>query len=294
MAARARSQRVLIAGCGYVGQALGLGLRQSWHEVWGLRRDTSSLPKGIHPVAADLSRPETLEGLPANLDYVVYATAADASTEEAYQRAYVDGASNLATALRGQGQSLRRMFFVSSTAVYGQDGGDWVDETSPTEPRHFNGRILLQAERRLAEDPWPATVVRLGGIYGPTRTRGIRGIVSGDVTLHSGPPLYSNRIHRDDCAGALAHLLELDALGEEIADLYVGVDEDPAERNEVVRWLVEGLQLPEPTTSAQPSRGRGGSKRCSSARLRASGYEFLYPSFREGYLSLLDEALEQV
>lgn len=286
-----KNRRVLIAGCGYVGQALGKCLREAGHEVWGLRRDPSSLPEAIRPIAADLGRPETLQRLPADLDYVVYATAADTSTEEAYRRAYVEGVSLLLEALRDQGQSLQRLFFVSSTAVYGQDGGEWVDETSPTEPHRFNGQILLQAERRFAEAPWPTTIVRLGGIYGPTRTRGIRGIVSGDLTLHSGRPLYSNRIHRDDCAGALAHLLELDARGEQPADLYVGVDEDPAERNEVVRWLVETLQLPEPPTTDSPGRRRGGSKRCSSARLRASGYRFRYPTFREGYLSLLDEAL---
>lgn len=289
---RAGGRRVLIAGCGYVGQALGRRLQADGHQVWGLKRDSSQLPEEIQPVAADLGRPESLNRLPPNLDYLVYATAADSSTEEAYRRAYVEGASNLAAALHEQGQEPRRLFFVSSTAVYGQDGGEWVDESSPTEPPRFNGQIMLEAERRLAEDPWPATVVRLGGIYGPTRTRGIRGVVSGEVALHTGPPIYSNRIHRDDCAGALAHLLELDSRGKPIAALYVGVDEDPAERNEVVRWLVETLQMPEPEVgTAAPGRRRGGNKRCSSARLRGSGYRFLYPTFREGYASLLDEAL---
>lgn len=291
------NQRVLIAGCGYVGQALGLRLNALGHQVWGLRRDPRSLPAEIYPLAADLGEISSLRRLPTEIDYVVYATAADRSSEDAYRVAYVDGLANLMKALLNQGQMPKRIFFVSSTAVYGQTNGEWVDESSLTEPPRFNGKILLEAESSLSTGPWPATIVRLGGIYGPTRTRWIRMVLAGDVRLYDGPPQYSNRIHRDDCAGALSHLLHLDSKSESMCrDLYLGVDQDPAARNEVLRWLVERLELSSPPTARDSlaksaRRQRGGSKRCSSARLRASGYRFLYPTFREGYESLLPEVL---
>lgn len=282
------SARVLIAGCGDVGTALGLLLHdRGGHEVWGLRRRASALPAAIRPIAADLGDPPTLAGLPAGLDYVVYAAAADGHSESAYRRAYADGVAALLSALAEQGQSPHRIFFTSSTGVYGQTAGEWVDESSPTEPESWTGRILLEAERRLLAGPFPATVVRLGGIYGPGRTRLIRLVQSGEATYARDQPAYTNRIHRDDCAGAIAHLLAMDLARTPPEEVYVGVDCEPAERRVVLTWLAERLGV-EPPRAVEPGPGgRGGNKRCRNARLLAAGYRFRYPTFREGYGAML-------
>jgi nucleoside-diphosphate-sugar epimerase len=126
-------------------------------------------------------------------------------------------------------------------------------------------------------------VVRFGGIYGPGRTRLIDSVRSGQARCE--PGLYTNRIHRDDCAGVLEHLLALAAP----APLYIGVDDEPALQCEVLRWLAQQLGVPPPVPSGAPddSRRRGGNKRCCNARLRASGYRLLYPSYCEGYTALL-------
>ena len=278
--------RVLIAGCGYVGSALAARLAADGHDVWGMRRDPSRLPDGVRAIAADLSDPASLAGLPPTLDLVAYTGAADASTDDAYRAAYVDGPRNLLDALEGQGQRPRRVLFTSSTAVYGQDDGEWVDETSPTEPSAFTGTRMLEGERVFLDGPFPATVLRLGGIYGPGRTMLIDKVRRGEAECPSGPS-WTNRIHRDDAAGALRHVMRLDSPDS----LYLTVDREPSDLCDVYRWLARRLGAPEPAVRADApvTRTRSRSnKRISSARLSASGYEFTYPSFREGYAEMID------
>lgn len=278
--------RILIAGCGFVGTALADRLTSEGHDVWGLRRKAGDFPKGIHSLTADLSKRKSLGDLPSRLDFVFYAASADSSDSEAYRAAYVTGIENLVAALSAQNQSLKRFFFTSSTSVYGQKSGEWVDEESPTDPEHHTGQIMLEAERAVLTSPYPATVVRLGGIYGPGRRRLIERVRTGEATCSEGPPRYVNRIHRDDCAGALHHLMGL----ESPDPIYLAVDDAPAEECEVIRWLAEQLRVPPPRVVSRQnlSRRRGSSnKRCKNARLKATGYQLMYPSFREGYAEIL-------
>jgi nucleoside-diphosphate-sugar epimerase len=278
---------VLIAGCGDLGTALGVELAAAGDEVVGLRRHPEVLPPALRPFAADLEKPETLQALPA-VDAVVYAAAAESSTDEAYRRAYVDGLRHLLAAAAIREQPPRRIVLVSSTAVYAQDSGEWVDESSPSAASDFRGLRLREAEALLrAEAPTASTttILRLSGIYGPGRTRLIDLVRSGKATYPPGPPRYANRIHRDDAAGALAHLLRL----PRPAPLYLGVDDAPVDLAEVLVWLAEELGAPLPrlaeaTASAGPERT---SKRCTNALLRESGYDFRFPTYREGYGALL-------
>lgn len=275
--------RVLIAGCGYVGAALCDELLRDGHEVFGLRRRVAALPEGVTPVVADLSVPADLAGLPEALDYVLY-MAAPAGREDAFYRtAYVDGLRNLLDALGAQRQRPRRVLFVSSTAVFAQQKGEWVDEESPTEPQHFAGRRLLEAESLLLESDFAAMVVRFGGIYGPRRTTLVERVRAGSATYRPGRPQYTSRIHRDDCAGALRHLMGLGSP----ARLYIGVDNEPAEESTVLSWLAGALGAPPPRPTRERSARTRGNKRCRNDRLLASGYAFRYPTYREGYTELL-------
>ena len=148
------------------------------------------------------------------------------------------------------------------------------------------GEILLSAERLLRALVPDAVVVRLGGIYGPGRTRLIDGVRSGELRIRAGEH-FTNRIHRDDAAGVLERLALIDAPRH---DCYLAVDDEPADEAEVLRYLAERMGVPEPRpyepgTEPPP---RAGSKRCRNARIRAEGYSFEYPSFREGYAAMLD------
>jgi nucleoside-diphosphate-sugar epimerase len=280
---------ILIAGCGYVGSALARVRVERGDNVFGLRRTPIDLPSGVVAIAADLAVPRSLADLPGRLDVVIYAASPGGRDDAYYRTAYVEGLRNLLAALSAQDQHPRRIVFVSSTGVYGQTRGEWVDETSPTEPTHFSGRRLLEAEALLRASAHPSVVLRLGGIYGPRRTRLIEDVRQGRAAIARGGPHYTNRIHRDDCVGALDHLIEL----ADPAPCYLGVDSDPEEEAVVLRWLagVLGASPPREASRDEP-RGarRSGSKRCRNALLVSSGYSFKYPSYREGYIAVLAES----
>jgi nucleoside-diphosphate-sugar epimerase len=273
---------VLIAGCGDLGTEAGLRFAAAGHQVVGLRRSPEKLPPGIRGIRADLS--VGVPELPVAADIAVIALAADASTEEAYRTAYVDGLGNVLDALNRQAHPPRRILFVSSTAVYPDAGGAVVDESTPAEPTRFSGKILVEAEDLLfaRAGQAEATVLRLGGIYGPGRTRLIDQVRSGKAVIPDRPK-HTNRIHRDDAAAMIVHLATMEQRPERV---YLGVDNEPAEYGEVLRFLAAQLQLPEPPMGLG-SDGGAGDKRCSNRRLRSTGFAFAYPSYREGYRAIL-------
>jgi len=298
---------VLLAGCGDLGTEAGLRIAAAGHRVVGWRRSPEKLPAGIEGAAADLTS-GTLPPVPADTTAVVVAVAADSPTEEAYRAAYVDGLAHVLDAVAASGAPVRRVLFVSSTAVYGDADGGWVDEGTTPNPGGYSGRTIREAEellsRRLDGTGIAPVVLRLGGIYGPGRTRLIDQVRGGKAVIPADSH-FTNRIHRDDAAAAIVQLCTMDA---DPAALYLGVDNEPAELGEVLRFLAVELGLPEPapapaesgageagrsavggeagrTGRREPSRG--GNKRVSNALLRGTGFEFEYPSFREGYRAIL-------
>ncbi|WP_344364435.1 SDR family oxidoreductase [Arthrobacter humicola] len=293
---------VLLAGCGDLGTEAGLRFAAAGHRVVGWRRSPGKLPAAIEGVAADLSSSE-LPAVPTDTTAVVVAIAADSPTEDAYRSAYVDGLAHVLDAVLASGATVRRVLFVSSTAVYGDAGGGWIDERTTPEPGGFSGRIIREAEellyRRLSGTGITPVVLRLGGIYGPGRTRLIDQ-VRGGTAVFPATSRFTNRIHRDDAAAAIVHLCTMDAVP---GPVYIGVDNEPAELGDVLGFLAAELGLPQPASesadasgAASPSGGtspsggepsRGGNKRASNALLRSTGFEFQYPSFREGYRAIL-------
>ena len=225
-----------------------------------------------------------LERTIPGVDVVVYAVAAGRRDEGAYRRAYVDGVSALLDVLEERAEPPRRVFFVSSTSVYGERDGAWIDEMAPLQPRGFAGESLVAGERRMRASPIPATIVRFAGIYGPGRGWLVKRAQAGACCV-ADPPKFTNRIHRDDCAGLLAHLVAGDREGDQV---YIGVDDAPVAECEVLEWLAARLGAPPPRRIQADDAVAGGSgKRCSNARIRATGYRFRYPSYREGYAAVL-------
>ena len=281
----AMSPSLLIAGCGDVGGRLASRLISQGWQVHGLRRSISALPQGVLPVAGDLAQSQCPADWPEGpLDYLVYCAAANESTEAGYRAAYIEGLRHVLGWLREHGQMPRRVLFVSSTSVYGQQGGEWVDESSPVEPEGYSGRILLEAEQLLLTSEWPASVVRLSGIYGPGRAWLLNQVRQG-YRVATEPPLYGNRIHADDAAGLLAFVLQADQRGQALEPLYIGVDDCPAPLHEVVAWLRDYLGVTD--WSAETSIRRAGSKRCRNSRARALGWVPHYADYRQGYAAIL-------
>jgi len=278
-------RRILVAGAGYVGARLGEVLAARGDEVLCVRRSSEGLPQSVTPISADLTDRAALGGIGGKLDALVFSAGPGESTPEAYRRTYVH---TLGCVLDAFAERARRVLFVSSTAVYAQADGGWVDESSPAAATHFSGATLLEAEALLHARRPDAVVLRLGGIYGPGRASLVAALARGEATLGPGDEHFVNRFHREDCAGALAFLVDL----AEPARLYLGVDDEPASRREVMSYIAARLGVPSPSPSAEtvtrPRRG-GSHKRCSNARLRAAGYVLTYPTYREGYAALVDE-----
>jgi nucleoside-diphosphate-sugar epimerase len=274
----------LVVGCGDLGGAVAQHCAAAGWRVWGLRRQPFELA-GVAPIAADVTDPATLRPL-AGLrpDFVLLALTPGGYTDQRYAAVYVEGLRHCLAAL--DRDRPRRLVWVSSTSVYHQDDGGWLDETSPALPAGFAGRRLLEAEALLADAGIAHTVLRLGGIYGPGRDRLLRQLRSG-VRSPRQPVRYSNRIHRDDAVGALAWLLQRAAAGAALAPLYLGVDAEPAPIAVVERWFAAELGLDYETLRVGEGELRGGNRRCSSALLQATGYRLRYPSYREGLPTLL-------
>ena len=277
--------RILVVGCGALGSRIASDLAQD-SRVFGLKRNIRTLPANIEPVKADLQDPNSLHGmLPENLDAVVYCLTPNSYDEAGYRAAFVTGLGNLTDALETGGQALKRLLFVSSTGVYHQDDDSWVNEESSTEPDRFSGRQVLEGEKVALQGPYPATVIRYSGIYGPSRGRFLQSVIEGRIDPASPGP-YTNRIHEDDAAAAAAHLIRCSLAGKALESHYLASDSTPVRLDEIVGWIREQVTCEKPGEEAREGT-RAGSKRCSNQRLRDSGFSFRYPGFREGYGELI-------
>ena len=293
--------RVVVVGCGYVGLELAEQLAERGHAVTGVRRSDAGLNAietvgeridgggDVDAVRADATDLASLDALP-DADAVVFAASSGGRGAEAAREVYVDGLRNVVEAYAARPSPPDRLVYTSSTGVYGDHDGAWVDEETPIDPTTEKTRVLAEAERIAVEATGDAgfdgTVARFAGLYGPERYR-LERYVEGPVTAG-----YLNMVHRDDAAGAIRYLLETDrARGEPV----VVVDDEPVDKHAFADWLADECGVPRPEKRSKAERIAAGdlsaaaerrirtSKRCSNDRLRALGYEFAYPTFREGY-----------
>ncbi len=265
---------VLLVGCGALGSAVGLRLADLGHDVLALRRNADRVPAPLHRLSVDLTR-ETPILADLEARYLVVALTARPRTEEAYRATYVDGMRRALDAVTSTGCLPERAVLVSSTAVHGSSTRPVLqDESSRPRPPDGPAEVLLAAEELFHERLPGGTVLRCAGLYDDTSTRLVDSVREGDS---ADPHRWTNRIHRDDAAAAIVHLL---TLPEKPAQLYLGTDDEPAQLGEVATYLAHRLGTSAPLP-ADPARGHG--KRLSNARLRATGWVPTRPSFREGY-----------
>ena len=265
---------VLLVGCGDLGSAVGLRLVERAHDVLALRRNAGRVPAPLRALSVDLAR-ETPVLPDLRARFVVVALTARPRTEESYRATYVEGMRRALDALAATGTLPERAVLVSSTAVHGsRDRPPLEDETAPPRPADGPGRVLVEAEELFHQRLPGGTVLRLSGLYGGSSTRLLDTVREGRV---EDPHRWTNRIHREDAADAVVHLLTRTEAPE---PLYLGTDDEPAQMGDVAAYLAERLGAPVPP-AADPLRGHG--KRLSNARLRATGWAPARPSYREGY-----------
>lgn len=288
--------RVLIIGPGYIGFPLGVELVRRGHQVFSLSRrgDASGdlQAAGLNPLVGDIADPNSLKHLPPlQFDWVVNCVSSTHGGVEDYRKVYLAGMRNLVHWLA---QSPPRKFvYTSSTGVYGQDDGSWVDESAVTEPPSETSRVLVEAEHVLLEAAreklLPAVILRVAGIYGPGRSWWLRQMLAGEARIEGAGLRTLNMIHRDDVIGCIIAALE----GGRPGEIYNAVDDEPVKQRDFLTWLAAKLNQPLPTAVSERTevnRKRGvTNKQISNRKLREKlGYSFRYPTFREGYSAEID------
>jgi nucleoside-diphosphate-sugar epimerase len=281
--------RVLIVGCGYVGVPLGTELGRLGHEVFGLRRSPAAENElktaGIQPLFGDVTKPDTLEKLPHEFDWVVNCVAAGGDVEN-YREVYLRGTRNLIAWLSAAPP--RKFVYTSSTSVYGQNDGSPVKESSPTDPSAATSKILVETEKNLldaaAQNKFPAMILRVAGIYGPDRGHWFKQYLKDAAQIEGAGARFLNMIHRDDLVGCIIAALKSGRAGE----IYNATDDEPVSHLHFYQWLAQAVDKPLPPfvpENPDAARRRGATnKRVSNRKLKMElGHQFKYPNFRIGY-----------
>ena len=278
--------KILIIGCGRIGLPLAKLLLQKGHQVTGVRRNLSQDVydySSFTMIKADVTDANSLKTVGKGFDCVFYILPPITRNELGYQKTYQIGLENTISHLSHQPKQ-PFIFFISSSSVYHQNQGEWVDEKSETLPEKYNGRYLLLAEKIIHAHSVKNIVVRFAGIYGSTQSRIIDNLINGEKVQRN-PAVYTNRIHLDDCVGVLNFLLRQQLAGANLDSVYLASDDNPEEKWQWLSWLSNQLKLPPLQEKASTSSNQN--KRCSNQRLKSLGYTFKYPDYHTGYADLI-------
>jgi len=270
-------RQTLIIGCGYVGLPLAQALRASGDVVTGWVRSEESAAQlrslGFTSVIIGSVADEACWHELGRFDAIVHCASSGGGGAPAYREVYLEGVKQM-----NHYQAQARRIFVSSTSVYGQIDGSWVDESSPTEPAAETSRILVEAEREASSNG--AIVVRAAGIYGPGRAALFEKFRRGEAVIEGDGSRWINQVHQADLVQALVHLLDSGTPGQ----IYNAADDEPVMLRDFYAWCAEVLKKPLPPHGPVDANRKRGltNKRVSNRKLRATGWAARCPSFREG------------
>lgn len=277
--------KILIIGCGDIGTELGKQLVTQGHRVSGWKRTPPTESSSFEICKVDVTQLESIKRQELDFDQVVYILAPDRGGISTYEAVFARGVDYVldAFSLRNSSASF---IFVSSTRVYGQHKGEWLDEEAVTEPADERGKILLAAESKFLSFNERSTVVRFSGIYG--RSNYFINQLKAGCEIQKKPPYFTNRIHRDDCVGVLSFLINKKINAANLQAVYLATDHDPAPKWDVANYLATELGLPAPvpltlTTEADCN------KRLDNDRLTSAGYRFKFKGYKDGYAEVLNE-----
>jgi nucleoside-diphosphate-sugar epimerase len=272
--------RILIAGCGYVGQATAdLFYTSGWKVEGWVNSEKSAAKLSTKPYsvfAVNIAEPAQVSARAVAVDAfdaVIHCVSSRGGDANVYRQIYLNGARNLLDRFVEA-----RMLFTSSTSVYAQRDGSWVTEESETFPERGTGRILLETEKLILTSGGIAA--RLAGIYGPGRSALLSKFLAGSAIIDAETDRFVNQVHRDDIAAALFLLLDRQSTTGEI---YNVVDDQPILQSECYRWLAKKLHRPIPPIGRSTSISKRGpsNKRVNNAKLRRLGWSPRYPTFAE-------------
>jgi nucleoside-diphosphate-sugar epimerase len=275
----------LVIGCGFLGLPLALRWQNQGDSVFATTRNKQRSLEfsdiGLHPLILDTTDPVSLEQLQQqSFDTVVVAVGMDRSRYDSVHHVYVGGLENV---LKNLSEDIGQLIYVSSTGVYGDFGGEWVDESSPTDPQRDGGKACLEAEQLLQSSRFSdrATVLRMSGLYGNERVPTKSAVESKQWNKLSATG-YLNLIHVDDAVSAVCIAADQNLVDE----TFLVSDSNPTLRREYYQFLADKFELgPIPWANVAPdpnSRGSS-SKRISNRKfLEQTGLELKHPDFRSG------------
>ncbi len=293
--------RVLIVGAGYTGHRLAVDLQASGHDVLATARGPRNVRVPYELEKFDLNHSARLGDILKDHGWqgegfrVVFT--AGPPLEDS-----IEESLGLLSDFVGElmAYDLRNFVYISSTSVYGDADGAWVDETSPLDPVSRSGELKVRCERMLEDrlsGEVPLIRVRPGGIYGPGRN-GARRYLDPDYRLVGEGDKWTNRIHVVDLVRALARLAHHDRstvlnlvdgrplrLRTLVAFLYRATGRDPEDIRRI-SWKQAREQYSEMRLGLlHPS------KRVSSEKLRREwDFTFRYPDVRCGLRELLESS----
>ena len=273
--------QVLILGCGDIGTRVGLSLLDRGWRVAAARRNPDRLPDQFDRHKVNLTEPASWGALNAVApDYVLVTPTPQSYDPAGYQAGFAGVAKTLAS--QKWIARCRRVIWVSSTRVYRESEGGWVDEHSPLNLDEAQAGSMIAGEaaiRRAAT----ATIIRPAGVYGDPKGMLMRRVQAGQGGTTGAR--YGNRIHREDLARLIVHCIDRDAAGQSVPPTVVGADHDQTPTHEVEDWLADqiGVTLTRPSDPS-PLRAH---RRCRNALLEKIGFQLFYPTWREGYEATL-------
>jgi nucleoside-diphosphate-sugar epimerase len=287
------NKRLVIFGCGYVGAAVARWATSTGLQVTALTRNSATAvllrETGVSAVVADLASDAWHDHIAGAPDFALNCVSSGGGGADAYRHSYIGGMTSILTWARSRGP-VGTFLYTSSTSVYGQGGGAFVDETMPTVPATDRAGMLLETEWLLrnnvgATGRW--FVLRLAGIYGPGRHHLLDQVRAGEVA--GAADHHLNLIHRDDIATAIA--AGFAAPSTTASHVLNVVDDGSTRKSEIVTWLAERLGVPVPRFTGEPMGGRRAvtpDRVILNSRIKAVlGWNPRYSTFREGYANLL-------
>ena len=263
---------ILFIGYGKTSQRVAKQLFQQDHQITTISRTAKPQDFATHLIQ-DIHQLDLSQIAPVDVVYVLSSPAS--STPEGYQATFVDAIPAMLKALKGH--PVKKVIVVSSTRVYGEQAGERIDDTTVPKPIDAQGEILRQMELLWqAAYPEQSIIIRPTGIYGTSIARMVKLAqqTSTYPNIH-----YSNRIHIEDLARFLAHLIHV----EHHKSSYIVTNNQPIPLHEIIQWFQRQLGMPELSLSTEQLSG----KQIYASNMQQMDFDLQHPNCFEDYLALL-------
>lgn len=267
---------IVIVGCGYIGMETASIWSKKGHHVTATTRSAERLDE----LSKCAQKSQILKGndeeelipLIANNDVILITIAADSPDQ--YESAYLQTAQ-LFRHLALEMDLPRHLIYTSSTSVYGDHHGRWVDEESELLEKGDQGKILIESEKAylsLQELGWHVCILRLAEIYGPGRELSRRVKQLETHALPGTGDSYTNMIHKTDCAHAIDY-----SFRHNLEGLFNLADDDHPTRQELYSQISRKFSLPEVKWDPTHKPLHSGNKRVSNHKIKSEGFIFRHP-----------------